>query len=68
MEPLNWTNEVVERGVTERDFQLSVAGENVPGVAWSPEGKHQWPTILLGHGGTQHKRTPGCLLYTSRCV
>jgi dienelactone hydrolase len=59
MEPLNWTNEVVERGVTERDFQLSVAGENVPGVAWSPEGKHQWPTILLGHGGTQHKRTPG---------
>jgi len=66
--PLNWINEVTEQGVTERSFQLVVAGENVPGVAWSPEGKDHWPTILIGHGGTQHKRTPNVLSLGRRLV
>jgi pimeloyl-ACP methyl ester carboxylesterase len=66
--PLSWTNETTEQGVTERSFQLAVDGENVPGVAWSPEGKERWPTILLGHGGTQHKRTPGVLSLGRRLV
>lgn len=57
MEPLCWTNEITDRGVTERDFSLTVAGEHVPGVAWSPDGRSSWPTVLFGHGGTQHKRT-----------
>lgn len=68
MEPLKWTNEVTEQGVTERSFEISVAGENVPGVAWSPEGQDHWPTILIGHGGTQHKRTPNVLSLGRRLV
>jgi dienelactone hydrolase len=68
MAPLSWTNETTEQGVTERAFQISVAGENVPGIAWSPEGKDHWPTILIGHGGTQHKRTPGVLSLARRLV
>src|SRR5580700_10641332 len=59
VEPLNWAKTVVDAGVTERDFELSVAGQAVPGAAWSPEGTDHWPTILLGHGGTQHRRTSG---------
>jgi len=66
--PLSWTNETTEQGVTERTFQLAVDAEIVPGVAWSPAGKERWPTILLGHGGTQHKRTPGVLSLGRRLV
>lgn len=66
MEPLSWTSEVTEQRVTERSFSLAVGGEEVPGIAWSPEGKEQWPTILLGHGGTQDKRTPGVLSLARR--
>jgi dienelactone hydrolase len=68
MSPLQWTSEETEQGVTERSFELAVAGQDVPGVAWSPEGKDHWPTILIGHGGTQHKRTPGVLSLGRRLV
>jgi dienelactone hydrolase len=61
VEPLCWTSEVTEQRVTERGFTLKVGDEEVPGLAWSPEGKARWPTILIGHGGTQHKRTPNVL-------
>jgi dienelactone hydrolase len=61
VEPLRWTSQVTEQRVTERGFTLKVGDEAVPGVAWSPESKDRWPTILIGHGGTQHKRTPGVL-------
>ena len=47
-------------GVMERRFELTVAGERVPAVIWAPEGaKGGRPLICMGHGGTQHKRTPG---------
>ena len=54
--------EVCEKGVIERRFNLRVNGEPVPGIQWLPEaasGPH--PTILIGHGGTQHKRVPNVL-------
>ncbi len=66
MEPLSWSSEVTEQRVVERAFSLKVGNEEVPGLAWSPEGKDRWPTILLGHGGTQHKRTPGVLSLARR--
>jgi dienelactone hydrolase len=65
---LAWTGESSEQGVTERSFQLDSGGETIPGIAWSPEGKDQWSTILIGHGGTQHKRTPGVLSLARRLV
>jgi pimeloyl-ACP methyl ester carboxylesterase len=55
-------NEVVEKGVVEQRFDLKAGGEVVPGIRWSPEGLSEpRPTILIGHGGTQHKRVPNVL-------
>lgn len=45
------------RGVTERDFVLQVDGRTVPGVLWAPESAAGTrPLVLLGHGGSGHKR------------
>ena len=55
-------SEVTEKGVTERRFDLKVDDELVPGIMWSPEGKVEArATVLIGHGGTQHKRVPNVL-------
>ena len=55
-------NESVERGVVERRFDLKAGSEVVPGILWTPErAKGARPTILIGHGGTQHKRVPNVL-------
>jgi len=44
-------------GVTERLFDLTVAGERVPAVIWTPDGASgSRPLILMGHGGSQHKK------------
>ncbi|MFO1014527.1 MAG: dienelactone hydrolase family protein [Caulobacteraceae bacterium] len=52
-------SEKTEDGVTERLFDLTVAGEVVPAVLWTPEGaKGTRPLICMGHGGSQHKRNP----------
>jgi pimeloyl-ACP methyl ester carboxylesterase len=62
-------SEKVEQGVVERRFDLEVDGETVPGISWSPEGaKAPRPTILIGHGGTQHKRVPNVLGLARRLV
>jgi len=54
---VTFTRERSEAGVTERLFDLTVAGERVPAVIWSPEGaKTPRPLILMGHGGSQHKK------------
>ncbi|HEY1632416.1 MAG TPA: hypothetical protein VGF56_13950 [Rhizomicrobium sp.] len=52
-----FTRERAIDGVTERLFDLTVAGERVPAVIWSPEGSAgPRPLILMGHGGSQHKK------------
>jgi dienelactone hydrolase len=54
---LTFTRERTENGVTERLFDLAVAGERVPAVIWSPENaRGERPLILMGHGGSQHKK------------
>lgn len=46
-------------GVTRRLFEISVAGQTVPAALWAPEGaKGPRPLVLMGHGGSQHKKTP----------
>lgn len=53
---MKFTQEKSEDGVTERHFELTVAGERVPGVIWAPEGaRGPRPLLLIGHGGGQHK-------------
>jgi pimeloyl-ACP methyl ester carboxylesterase len=55
---MRWTAENTENGVVTRDFELDVAGERVPGVLWTPaEVAGTVPLVLMGHGGSQHKRT-----------
>ncbi|MBS0472074.1 MAG: alpha/beta fold hydrolase [Proteobacteria bacterium] len=54
---VSFTCERSEDGVAERLFDLTVDGERVPAVIWSPEGaKGSRPLVLMGHGGSQHKK------------
>lgn len=43
-------------GVVQRDFEIDVAGEMVPGVVWTPE-RPASACLAMGHGGSQHKKT-----------
>src|SRR5882672_7087813 len=54
---MDFVSTVSEHGVTERRFDLKVGDASVPGIVWTPDGAtgHR-PLILIGHGGTQHKR------------
>ena len=62
-------SEKVEQGVVEQRFDLQVDGQTVPGIRWYPEGAEvPRPTILIGHGGTQHKRVPNVLGLARRFV
>ena len=57
---MEFTDVRSEDGVTRRSFTLSVAGEDVPAVIWAPDGASgPRPLVLMGHGGSQHKKTPG---------
>ena len=61
--------ETTERGVCERRVDLRVGEEVVPGVIWTPEGATgPRPTVLIGHGGTQHKRAPNVVSLARRLV
>jgi dienelactone hydrolase len=57
---MTFTDERTEDGVTRRSFTVTTAGETIPAVIWTPEGaKGPRPLVLMGHGGSQHKKTPG---------
>ena len=46
-----------ERGVSERDFVIRAGTRDVPGVLWTPDhASESRPLVLLGHGGSGHKR------------
>ena len=49
-------DDAVSNGMAERGFELSVSGQKVPGVYWCPESGSD-RLVLLGHGGTTHKKT-----------
>jgi dienelactone hydrolase len=59
----------VSRGVCERRFDVSVDGVVVPGILWTPEASTGTrPLVLIGHGGSQHKRAPNVLALARRLV
>jgi pimeloyl-ACP methyl ester carboxylesterase len=50
-------SEDVEDGIAERLFEIEVAGEPVPGVVWAAaDASGPRPLVLMGHGGSQHKK------------
>jgi dienelactone hydrolase len=54
---MNVIETVTEQGVTERRVDFEGSEGSVPGIVWAPEGASgPRPVVLLGHGGTQHKR------------
>jgi dienelactone hydrolase len=62
-------DEKSELGIVERRFMLHVNGEVVPGIHWLPEGASApHPTILIGHGGMQHKRVLNVLGLATKLV
>lgn len=57
---MKFKKEKTEAGVLRRDFDIEVAAETVPCVIWAAEGATgPRPLVLMGHGGSQHKKTLG---------
>jgi len=59
MTKLRWTSDTVHSaGIDEREFCIERKGNAIPGIVWhpaTPSGAR--PLILLGHGGSGHKRS-----------
>jgi pimeloyl-ACP methyl ester carboxylesterase len=54
---IQFLSEDVGGGVAERRFDIVIDGQTVPGIIWAPENAAGTrPLLLMGHGGTQHKR------------
>jgi dienelactone hydrolase len=68
MTALRWIGEPLsEGGITERRFDLEREGGVVPGILWTPaEHERPLPLVLLGHGGSGHKRADRQLMLARR--
>jgi alpha-beta hydrolase superfamily lysophospholipase len=54
---MGWNgNDATQAGIEERGFELIVGGNAVPGVYWAPTNAPSERLVLLGHGGTSHKK------------
>ncbi len=61
--------EEVDGAVVERRFSLQVGAEAVPGIHWLPAApRATHPTVLIGHGGFQHKRIDNVLALARQLV
>src|SRR3712207_7383257 len=68
MTSLRWLGEPIsEGGVTERRFNLERESGAVPGILWTPtEHAGPVPLVLMGHGGSGHKRADRQLMLGRR--
>jgi len=68
MTALRWIGEPIsEGGVTERRFNLERESGIVPGIMWTPaQHERPLPLVLMGHGGSGHKRSDRHLLLGRR--
>jgi dienelactone hydrolase len=68
MTSLRWIGESIsEGGVTERRFDLERESGIVPGILWTPaECDRPLPLVLMGHGGSGHKRSDRQLMLGRR--
>lgn len=54
---IEWLDDQVIDGVVERSFRITRPGRCVPGALWLPPSvSGPLPLVLLGHGGSGHKR------------
>jgi dienelactone hydrolase len=66
---MQFTSELVTDGLVERTFNITVNGDSVPGVIWTPENPSKdHPILLMGHGGSQHKKFAGVVSRAHRYV
>ncbi|MGH9197750.1 MAG: alpha/beta hydrolase [Acidimicrobiia bacterium] len=66
---MDFLSDEASREVRERRFDLKVEDRVVPGIVWTPENASgPRPLVLLGHGGSQHKRVPNILSLARRLV
>ncbi len=65
---MRFLSEMSTGGVREQLFSLDeIPGVEIPGVLWTPQdAAGPRPLILLGHGGGQHKKTPGVVARARR--
>ena len=68
MATLQWLGEPMnEGGVTEHRFHLTHDTGRVPGILWTPiQTERPVPLVLLGHGGSGHKRADRQLMLARR--
>jgi dienelactone hydrolase len=58
VDEIHWIEQAVtDDGVAECSFRLGRPSGSVPGVAWLPPSVSRAPVVLLGHGGSGHKRS-----------
>jgi len=59
MTEIRWTEDAASSpGSRERGFKIITSSHEIPGVFWYPEGgPNAEPLILMGHGGSGHKRS-----------
>ena len=64
MSHINWTADTVRAdGVLERGFAIDRQGQPIPGILWQPATQSgPRPLILMGHGGSGHKRNERMLM------
>ncbi len=68
MTALQWIGEPIsEGGVTERRFNVEREAGIVPGILWTPtQHDRPMPLVLMGHGGSGHKRADRQLMLGRR--
>ena len=50
--------EKIDKGITQHEFEICVAGETVPGILWTPVPSQAAASLIaMGHGGSQHKKS-----------
>jgi dienelactone hydrolase len=67
---VRWNREETDEwGVVAREFAFTRDGHVVPAILWSPaQARGPLPLVLIGHGGSQSKSSPGIAELASRFV
>ena len=69
MTQIEWVNMTSDTGRAKtKDFVLLHQGRDVPGALWLPAEGLPEALILVGHGGSRHKRDENTLDFIARLV